>query len=127
MTDDSFIVTYQGKDIPRNDNGTYTINNVEVTIDATVSGSQTSVGSSTNSITVISITDNAGTVYSHTTVNGTLTVYPKIVVEYYKDSIDASNKLNMDEIGYQTNLSPEHGGALLSVGGHVTLSDEWLN
>lgn len=127
LTDDSFIVTYQGKDIPRNDNGTYTINNVEVTIDATVSGSQTSVGSSTNSITVISITDNAGTVYSHTTVNGTLTVYPKIVVEYYKDSIDASNKLNMDEIGYQTNLSPEHGGALLSVGGHVTLSDEWLN
>ena len=122
-----FTVTYRGQDISRNDDETYTINGVEVTINATVSGSQTNVGSNTNTVTVTSITDGTETKYSYTTVNGTLTVYPKIVVNYYKDSIDASNKLHTNEIGYQTKLSPEHGDALLSIGGHITLSDKWLN
>jgi len=126
---DRFIVTYQGTVInpDPNNEGKYLIAGEYLTITADVTGSQTDVGSSTNGITNVKIIGDNETMYSYTTVNGTLMVYPKIVVDYYKDSIDASNKLNTDEIGYQTKLPPEHGGALLSVGWRVTLSDEWLN
>ena len=125
---DNFIVTYRGTVInPDSSNGDkYFIANEWLTITATVTGSQKNVGTSDNTISNVLISSQNGTQYTHTTVNGTLTVYPKIVVEYYKDSIDASNKLNTKEIGYQTNLSPEHGGTLLSVGGRVTLSGKWL-
>ena len=107
---DRFIVTYQGTVInpDPNNEGKYLIAGEYLTITADVTGSQTDVGSST-------------------TENGTLTVYPKIVVEYYKDSIDASNKLHEGVIGYQTQTpSPEHGGDLLNVNDSVTLSGSWL-
>ena len=126
---DRFIVTYQGTVInpDPNNEGKYLIAGEYLTITADVTGSQTDVGSSMNGITNVNIIGDNETMYSYTTENGTLTVYPKIVVEYYKDSIDASNKLHEDVIGYQTQTpSPEHGGALLSVGGHVTLADDWL-
>lgn len=121
LTANGFTVTYQGNDIPRNDDGTYTINGVKVTINATVSGSQTNVGLNTNTVTVTSITDVTETKYSYTTVNGTLTVYPKIVVKYYKDSTE-SNPIKTE--GFQVNM-PENGNPL-SVGDKITLSGEWL-
>lgn len=122
LTADRFIVTYQGQNIPRNTNGTYTINGVEVKIEATVSGFQTDVGSSTNSITGISITDNAGTAYSYTLEKGTLTVYPKIVVEYYKDSTESTP---IETKNFQVDM-PENGNPLYNIGDLITLSGEWL-
>ena len=123
LTANDFTVTYQGNDIPRNNDGTYTINAVKVRIVATVSGSQTTVGSSTNIVNVTSITDNEGTEYSHTTKNGTLTVYPKIVVEYYKDSIESTS---IGTENFQVEM-PENGNPLYNIGDEITLSDEWLN
>lgn len=126
---DRFIVTYQGTVInpDPNNEGKYLIAGEYLTITADVTGSQTDVGSSTNGITNVEIIGDNETMYSYTTKNGTLTVYPKIVVEYYKDSIDASNKLHEDVIGYQTQTpSPEHGGDLLNVNDPVTLSGSWL-
>ena len=120
---DRFIVTYQGTVInpDPNNEGKYLIAGEYLT------GSQTDVGSSTNGITNVKIIGDNETMYSYTTENGTLTVYPKIVVEYYKDSIDASNKLHEGVIGYQTQTpSPEHGGDLLNVNDSVTLSGSWL-
>ena len=126
---DRFIVTYQGTVInpDPNNEGKYLIAGEYLTITADVTGSQTDVGSSTNGITNVKIIGDNETMYSYTTENGTLTVYPKIVVEYYKDSIDASNKLHEGVIGYQTQTpSPEHGGDLLNVNDSVTLSGSWL-
>ncbi len=126
---DRFIVTYQGTVInpDPNNEGKYLIAGEYLTITADVTGSQTDVGSSTNGITNVEIIGDNETMYSYTTENGTLTVYPKIVVEYYKDSIDASNKLHEGVIGYQTQTpSPEHGGDLLNVNDSVTLSGSWL-
>lgn len=126
---DRFIVTYQGTVInpDPNNEGKYLIAGEYLTITADVTGSQTDVGSSTNGITNVKIIGDNETMYSYTTENGTLTVYPKIVVEYYKDSIDASNKLHEGVIGYQTQTpSPEHGGDLLNVNESVTLSGSWL-
>ena len=126
---DRFIVTYQGTVInpDPNNEGKYLIAGEYLTITADVTGSQTDVGSSTNGITNVKIIGDNETMYSYTTENGTLTVYPKIVVEYYKDSIDASNKLHEGVISYQTQTpSPEHGGDLLNVNDSVTLSGSWL-
>ena len=126
---DRFIVTYQGTVInpDPNNEGKYLIAGEYLTITADVTGSQTDVGSSTNGITNVKIIGDNEPMYSYTTENGTLTVYPKIVVEYYKDSIDASNKLHEGVIGYQTQTpSPEHGGDLLNVNDSVTLSGSWL-
>lgn len=112
LTANGFTVTYRGTPIDPVNNNQYCIADEWLTITADVTGSQKNVGTSDNTISNVLISSQNGTQYTHTTVNGTLTVYPKIVVEYYKDSIDASNKLNTDEIGYQTQLPPEHNGNL---------------
>ena len=126
LTANGFTVTYRGTPIDPVNNNQYCIADEWLTITADVTGSQKNVGTSDNTISNVLISSQNGTQYTHTTVNGTLTVYPKIVVEYYKDSIDASNKLNTDEIGYQTQLPPEHNGNPLNVNDPVTLSGSWL-
>ena len=126
LTANGFTVTYRGTPIDPVNNIQYCIADEWLTITADVTGSQKNVGTSDNTISNVLISSQNGTQYTHTTVNGTLTVYPKIVVEYYKDSIDASNKLNTDEIGYQTQLPPEHNGNPLNVNDPVTLSGSWL-
>ena len=126
LTANGFTVTYRGTPIDPVNNNQYCIADEWLTITADVTGSQKNVGTSDNTISNVLISSQNGTQYTHTTVNGTLTVYPKLVVEYYKDSIDASNKLNTDEIGYQTQLPPEHNGNPLNVNDPVTLSGSWL-
>ena len=129
LTANGFTVTYRGTVInPDSSNGgKYLIANDWLTITATVTGSQKNVGTSDNTISNVLISGPNGAQYTQTTENGTLTVYPKIVVEYYKDSIDASNKLHEGVIDYQTKTpSPEHGGDLLNVNDSVTLSGSWL-
>ena len=129
LTANGFTVTYRGTVInPDSSNGgKYLIANEWLTITATVTGSQKNVGTSDNTISNVLISGPNEAQYTHTTENGTLTVYPKIVVEYYKDSIDASNKLHEGVIDYQTKTpSPEHGGDLLNVNDSVTLSGSWL-
>ena len=127
LSANGFTVIYQGSVITPNSDGKYFIAGEYLTITADVTGSRTAVGASDNTISNVKIIGNAGTEYFYTTESGTLTVYPKIVVEYYKDSIDASNKLHEGVIGYQTQTpSPEHGGDLLNVNDSVTLSGSWL-
>ena len=83
------------------------------------------MGTAVNAVSNVQIRSDNTTEYKYTTRNGTLTVYPKITVEYYKDTLDADNKLESEN--YQTTLSPEHNGELLREGDSVTLSVEWLN
>lgn len=127
LTNNNFTITYQNNEIPENSDGTYTIGDENLTFKVTIKGSQTNIGETANVITNVEISSgDTETNYTVKQQNGTLTVYPKIVVEYYKDSIDASNKLNTDEIGYQTQLPPEHNGNPLNVNDSVTLSGSWL-
>lgn len=124
LTAPGFSVTYQGQVVPLID-GKYTIAGEELTITADIAGSQTNVGTAVNAVSNVQIRSDNTTEYKYTTRNGTLTVYPKITVEYYKDTLDADNKLESEN--YQTTLSPEHNGELLREGDSVTLSVEWLN
>ena len=124
LTAPGFTVTYQGQIVPLID-GKYTIAGEELTITADITGSQTDVGTAVNAVGNVQITGDNTTEYKYTTRNGTLTVYPRITVEYYKDALDADNKLESEN--YQTTLSPEHNGELLREGDSVTLSGEWLN
>lgn len=125
LTDNGFFVTYHGDVIePSSDNDSkYYIADEWLTITATVTGSQTDVGTSSNEVSNVSITSNNGaTTYSHATENGTLTVYPKIVVKYYKDSIESTS---IRTENFQVTM-PENDNPLY-IGDEITLSDEWLN
>lgn len=81
LTDSGFTVKYHGVTVTPNSDGTYTVEGENLTIEATVEGSITDVGTVENKITDYSVTGNSDS-YNVTTVNGFLKVTPKIYVQY---------------------------------------------
>ncbi|MBQ8584990.1 MAG: Cna B-type domain-containing protein, partial [Butyricicoccus sp.] len=89
LTDNGFTVTYIGRVVSPNADGTYTISGEPVSITAVVSGTCTNVGETDNLITEYAVTSDSSTEFNVITVNGTLKITPRIIVDYYKEGSTA--------------------------------------
>lgn len=93
------------------------VDGYSVPLTFTFTGQQTNAGESDNAFTVeINSTEIH---YTAQTIYGKLKVYPKIVVEYYKDTLDGDpvGSENYQSVGNNRNLY---------FGNKVSLSGEWL-
>ena len=121
LTKNEYTVSYAGTVLTADTDGWYEANGIKFQVNATVSGSQTNVGTTDNTVSgTIQYAENAtGTFESVQWKSGTLTVTPEISIAYYKDSVEDANHLGTEDL--------TKDGVSYPIDSRITLTEGQLN